>query len=183
MLELHGKSLGGLALNIEWSKTSPRFDPKESRVALKNAKDKCYSCGRSGHMSRECKEGLECYGCGRFGHIARDCAKNLKSGSGEIGRKRSPRGSPRRTSSERSYSIERNCMPVQFCPVEGSGKREELEEKEIIMEDTSRFVVTNGNILEENALLRCRVCEKTMLRSSIKRHILTKMHKDKLDCN
>ena len=183
MLELHGKNMGGLALNIEWSKRSSRFNLKESRVALKNTKDKCYNCGKPGHISRECKEGPECYECGSFGHIARDCPKNSNNSNREISRKKSPRRSPRRTSSERSYSIERNSLPSQFFPVDFSGKREENEENEVVMEDGSRFVLTNGDLVEENALFKCLVCEKTMQRNSIKRHILTKLHKDKLTSN
>lgn len=179
MLELHGKNMGGLALNIEWSKRSSRFNLKESRVALKNSKDKCYNCGKPGHISRECKEGPECYECGGFGHIARDCPKNPNSKE----RKRSPRRSPRKSSSERSYSIEKNSLPVQFYPLEYAEisqlKLEEPEVNEIQMEDSSKFLLVTGTLSEETALFKCELCDKTMQKSSIKRHILTKIHKEK----
>ena len=182
MLELHGKNMGGLALNIEWSKRSPRFNVKESRVANKANKDKCYNCGKPGHISRECKEGPECYDCGSLGHIARDCTKNR-----ETNRKRSPRRSPRRSSSERSYSIERSCMPIEFYPLEQSKKNEEIlkEEVEEVMvdfetEDGSKFNLVNGGAGDENSVYKCNLCEKVMQKSSIKRHIATKTHKDKL---
>jgi Zinc knuckle len=175
MLELHGKNMGGLALNIEWSKRSSRFNIKESRVAMKINKDKCYNCGKPGHISRDCKEGPECYECGGFGHIARDCPKNK-----EQSRKRSPRKSPKRTSSERSYSIEKTNLPVQFYPIEFTEKPETKElENELELEDGSKFILVTGLLQDETSLFKCLVCDKTMQKSSTRRHILTKTHKDK----
>lgn len=39
---------------------------------------KCYSCGKSGHISKDCsvptdKVAKACYSCGKTGHISRDC--------------------------------------------------------------------------------------------------------------
>ena len=42
---------------------------------------KCYNCGNSGHLSRDCKEKnganskMQCYNCQSVGHMARDCDK------------------------------------------------------------------------------------------------------------
>lgn len=177
MLELHGKNMGGLALNIEWSKRSPRFNLKESRVANKVNKDKCYNCGKPGHISRECKEGPECYECGSLGHIARDCPK-----SREVTRKRSPRRSPRKSSSERSYSIERSSMPIEFFPLDMLKIEDTQDDSspDLETEDGSKFTLVNGGTSDENSIYKCSLCEKLMQKNSIKRHVATKTHKDKL---
>ena len=147
---------------------------------MKNNKDKCYNCGKPGHISRDCKEGPECYECGGFGHIARECSKNK-----ELPKKRSPRKSPRRSSSERSYSIEKSSLPAQFYPLEINEKNfknsvNKETEPVFEMEDGSKFLLITGNFQDETSLFKCVVCDKTMQKSSTKRHILTKTHKDKL---
>ncbi|KAF9992867.1 hypothetical protein BGZ80_008380 [Entomortierella chlamydospora] len=41
-----------------------------------NQGSKCYNCGNSGHISRDCTEERKekaCYKCGEAGHISRDC--------------------------------------------------------------------------------------------------------------
>ena len=42
----------------------------------------CFSCGRRGHLARDCRSGnrpLTCYNCKQPGHLARDCTIPLNS--------------------------------------------------------------------------------------------------------
>ncbi len=54
--------------------------------------DRCYNCGGSGHMSRDCPEPRKeqsCYNCGKGGHMSRDCPEPRKErGGGGGGRGR-----------------------------------------------------------------------------------------------
>ena len=49
---------------------------------------RCYTCGKMGHMSRDCRSGTlnqvrgQCYNCGKPGHIARDCRSGQARGYG-----------------------------------------------------------------------------------------------------
>ena len=39
---------------------------------------KCYSCGKPGHFSNECKSKNNCITCGKLGHSSNQCYKNAK---------------------------------------------------------------------------------------------------------
>jgi len=95
---LNAKNLGGLRLNIEWSRRSTRFDPA---VRLPVKSPNCYKCGLQGHISKDCPQDARCSVCGGAGHLASNCARRNKSPL----RRRSPTP-PKHNSSERSYSLE-----------------------------------------------------------------------------
>ena len=204
---LDGKNMGGLCLNIEWSKRSGKFNPSESNRPVpqkERTKEKCFNCGKIGHISRSCREEPECYECGYHGHIARE------SRTKTVERSRSPRGSrvmesPRTKSpsSERSYSLEisyicegmlaaaaveikREDVPMKKEPEE-EGKNSEANVKEEpkgndgeIEIENSKFVLVDEADEPDSGLYKCVACDKTMLKSSIKRHISTKTHRENL---
>jgi len=56
--ELVEMDMGGVKINIEWSKKSKNFDPAKRPPFMRrdNREDKrCYNCDRSGHLQRDCK--------------------------------------------------------------------------------------------------------------------------------
>jgi len=96
---LNAKNMGGLCLNIEWSRRSANFDPA-ARVPVRAAC--CYKCGQQGHISKDCRQDSDCYVCGIKGHLARECPRRHRSPL----RRRSPSPAQRHSSSERSFSLE-----------------------------------------------------------------------------
>lgn len=55
-------------------KDVPTDDKKTD--SAKNRTTRCFNCGKSGHISRECKsreKGTKCFKCNKFGHIASNC--------------------------------------------------------------------------------------------------------------
>lgn len=96
---LNAKNLGGLRLNIEWSRRSTRFDPT-ARVPVKSPS--CYKCGQPGHISKDCSQVAKCSACGGAGHLSSSCTRRNRSPP----RRRSPTPPQRHSSSERSYSLE-----------------------------------------------------------------------------
>jgi RNA recognition motif-containing protein len=55
-LELNKKEINGRILSIEWSKKSKNYIGNE-RYENISPRRKCYTCGHSGHLARDCPEG------------------------------------------------------------------------------------------------------------------------------
>lgn len=74
--------------------------PGRNSLAKRNQPPECYSCGRPGHIARDCKvrqqesrKHIQCYACKGFGHISRECTNNL-NGQGvesKVGRWSTPK--------------------------------------------------------------------------------------------
>ncbi|CAG9311279.1 unnamed protein product [Blepharisma stoltei] len=199
MFEMLGKNMGGLCLNIEWSKRSDKFNPKalsKPNPSKDRQKDKCFNCGKPGHISRDCAERVECFECGAHGHFARGCPNGKKSSPKKNSVSPHRSRSPRKSSSERSFSIERGDLPEEFFPkiakslVENRDFyvkqdephiiKEEIVDNELTMEDGSKFTLISGGFNEESAVFRCALCSKNLQKSSARRHIGTKTHKERL---
>mmetsp|Transcript_31498 Transcript_31498/g.54599 ORF Transcript_31498/g.54599 Transcript_31498/m.54599 type:complete len:249 (-) Transcript_31498:1004-1750(-) len=186
---MHGKNLGGLCVNVQWSKRSGNFDQNDTseQVPKDLYKDRCYNCGKRGHISRDCTELPECYECKSRGHKARECPRRLAPA-----RSRSPRRggteSPFSTASERSYSLDRFQLASLPNVYMDSEKSEDLGEDESDLEFPSEreqqpeagTVVTEGASFEvqTDGSYRCLACDKSMQKSSVKRHVGTKQHRE-----
>eukprot|EP00347_Sterkiella_histriomuscorum_P016312 403353670 len=93
--ELQGKDMGGLKINIEWSKKSGRFNAKDSKRPQR---------------SERSRDDLKCYNCNKTGHFARDCRARRRSRSRSGDRRRGGRDDRRdrdRRRSSRSRSSSR----------------------------------------------------------------------------
>ncbi|PIK35254.1 putative cellular nucleic acid-binding protein-like isoform X2 [Apostichopus japonicus] len=47
--------------------------------------DVCYTCGKPGHVARDCEEDVKCYSCGKTGHFARECPNENTGGGSDRG--------------------------------------------------------------------------------------------------
>lgn len=62
--------------------TASKDKTNANRATVTSNPQKCYNCGDTKHLGKECPhkaKGSKCYSCGEFGHIAAKCSKGSES--------------------------------------------------------------------------------------------------------
>ena len=58
---------------------SKRSKNENKHVPYRSFKDKCFTCGKIGHMSAKCYKNAKCEKCKKIGHTANVCRKNIQN--------------------------------------------------------------------------------------------------------
>nr|AEF12552.1 gag protein [Caprine arthritis encephalitis virus] len=66
---------------------------KPQRALHQKGRQKCYNCGKEGHIAKQCRNGIICHNCGRRGHIQKDC-RGKRQGQPQGNKGRGPRVLP-----------------------------------------------------------------------------------------